>query len=151
GTDATGLAALGNQGNINNGAISVYNVGNTIAGNVVSGNTGVGILVWNTGSAGNSIENNYIGLGADGTTAVSNIDYGIYLALASSNTLVQGNVIGDDGGFGIILDAGAANPTIRGNFIGTDKTGSLGRPIANGIYTLAPNTLILGNVVSDCN
>jgi parallel beta-helix repeat protein len=150
GTDATGLAALGNQGNVNNGAISVYNGGNTIAGNVVSGNTGAGILVWNTGPVGNALEDNYIGLGADGTTAVNSIDYGIYLALDSSNTLVEGNVIGDDGGFGLILDAGAAGTTIRGNLVGTDKSGSLGRPLTLGIYTAAPNTLILDNVVSDC-
>jgi titin len=150
GTDASGLVALGNVGNINDGAITVFSGGNTITGNVVSGNTGVGILIWNAGLVGNVIENNYVGLGADGTSAVNNVDYGIYLALGSTNTLVQGNVIGDDGGFGILLDAGAANATLCGNFIGTDKTGSLGRPITNGIYTQAPNTLILVNVVSDC-
>jgi parallel beta-helix repeat protein len=160
GTDITGLQALGNQGGVNDGAITIQNGGNTVggtasgAGNVIAGNTGVGILVYNTGSAGNTIQGNLIGLGADGTTAVNNSLYGIYLALASVNTLIGGptaaarNVIGANGFFGIFLDAGAVNTTIQGNYIGTDSSGTLARSNRFGIYTLAPNTLILDNLVS---
>ena len=140
GTDALGTAAVPNAGGVNFGAVNLGSHGNTVAGNVISGNDAVGIMMYN-GTAfvptprPTAIRGNYIGVGADGTTALGNRLYGIYLALDSINVTIGGttpaarNVIAGNGGFNIVLDGvshfwrGASNATIQGNYIGTDATG----------------------------
>jgi len=159
GTDATGLLALGNVGSVNNGAITVQNDGNAVLDNLVAGNTGVGILFYNatTGLSnvlGSPIKGNTIGLGADGSTALGNGNYGIYLALNSRNVTIGGNtaadrnVISASGGFGILTDAGATGLVIQGNYVGTDATGSLARPNPAGIYLTDANTIVRNNLIS---
>ena len=82
GITATGLAALPNT----NGGVSFFNraSGNTIggaasgAGNVISGNTGLGINVTSS-SDGNTIQGNFIGLDAAGTFDLGNTGDGISL------------------------------------------------------------------------
>jgi hypothetical protein len=167
GVTASGTIALPNVGNVNYGGVNIYNQGNTIGGavpgarNVIAGNTGVGILMYNgtafiPNPAPTLIQGNYIGVGADGFTPLGNRTYGIYLALDSIKVQIggatpgTGNVISDNGGFNIVIDGvtswrGASNATIQGNYIGTDATGLL--PVgANriGIYDYGTTGLRVG-------
>jgi hypothetical protein len=159
GTDATGVAALPNVGDVNFGAINNYGEGNKIEDNVIAGNIGNGILMFNSTLHSPTplptfIRGNTIGLGADGTTPLGNL-YGIYLALDSRNVTIGGtipaarNVISGNGGFGIVLDVGAANTTIQGNYIGTDQSGLLARGnVGQGIYDYGTTGLKVGGLTS---
>jgi choice-of-anchor C domain-containing protein len=135
GTDATGLVDVGNSLNgiyIDSGATN-----NTIGGltassrNVISGNDNAGIAVDNVGTTGNLIVGNYIGIGADGTTARGNTHNGINFNTAGANTVgsvdTNGrNVIGSNAIHGIGVDS-STGVTILGNFIGLDASGVLAR------------------------
>ena len=80
--------------------------------NVVSANTNVGIYV---SASSNTIQGNYIGVGANGSTALGNGDAGIYLLGGVSNTKIggtttaAGNVIANNTGDGITLASGASS------------------------------------------
>ena len=90
GTDVTGTLALGNQ---YNGIAIEASSNNTIggtgagAGNVIAGNGQDGIEVNGTG---NAIQGNYIGVGADGSTALGNKGNGI--RFINSNNVVGGTL-----------------------------------------------------------
>src|SRR5205085_1675518 len=110
GVDVTGNTALPNGGGILLQAPG-DTVGGTAAGNVISGNSGDGILLYNATSgiaapAETLIQGNTIGLGADGTTPVGNKGYGIYLALDARNVSIGGttpaarNVIPENNNYG---------------------------------------------------
>ncbi len=98
GTNATGLAALGNRKD----GVFVNNApGNSIggttpgAGNLVSANTQVGIQLFGPGSTGNSVLNNLIGTNIQGAPVLSN-GFGIILNQAPNNT-VSGNTASSNG------------------------------------------------------
>lgn len=138
------------------------------AGNVISGHSQEGILL---GSNGNTVQGNFIGLDAGGTSAISN-GTGIYVINTFGNTIGRGdpntpgdvvaarNIIsGNDRGAGVQLAYGSTvtQPNfVRGNLIGTDVTGT--RAIGNrfGVQIgdgSAPNELGgfapgAGNVIS---
>ena len=121
GTDASGVAALANgqsgvliglgaQGNIIGGAENGE-------GNVISGNGSVGVYIYASGTASNTISGNYIGTDATGTAAVGNQQDGIYIGEptggAQNNTIGPGNVIAHNSGNGIRVDG----PDTTGNRI----------------------------------
>jgi trimeric autotransporter adhesin len=141
GTDATGNAAVGNR----NGGVSLWGAGsgNVVgggaagAGNVISGE-GIGVLV-SSGTTGGVIQGNLIGLGADGTTALSAGALGVRIDLGATGTLLgtnsdgsndagERNVIAGNGFGGVYISGvGTNNHTVSGNYIGTDVTGLLDR------------------------
>jgi parallel beta-helix repeat protein len=139
GTDSTGGVALGNAG----GGVEIMDSsGNTVGGtatgarNVISGNTGVGVLVTSDGTApasGNLIAGNFIGTDATGALALGNSSNGVQLDGASSNTvggtaLSARNIISANAGNGVLVQSsGTSNNVIAGNFIGTDVTGEVGK------------------------
>ncbi|MBZ0292620.1 MAG: CSLREA domain-containing protein, partial [Anaerolineae bacterium] len=150
GVNVTGNVALpnGGQGILISGAVNSV-IGSTDAGatNVISGNTGDGIRL--SGSNGvvsetNRIQNNYIGLGADGTTALGNGGNGINVM-----SFTQRNQIGtdpaspdpqDDIGGNII-----AYNTLAGVAIPTD--GGVGNSVMkNVIHTNGGLGIDLGNM-----
>jgi parallel beta-helix repeat protein len=115
------------------------------AGNVISGNTGSGILITGSGTNGNVVSGNYIGTDATGTLAIGNwtgvrIDKGashntIGASTSALSTSAMGNVIsGQTGVFSweragvLIQDSGTTENVVTGNRIGTsaDGTASLG-------------------------
>lgn len=129
--------------------------------NIISGN-GVGISI-NSGSNGNWILNNHIGLAPDGNAGFGN-DTGIIIRGSNSNFIGSGvdygtNVISGSVNDGILLDEGAAQNRIFGNFIGTDITGTISIGNAHGIrvHNAATNNIIGGtrreerNVISGHN
>ena len=153
GLNAAGASALGNN---NNGIMINGGGGNLVGGpgnarNFISGN-GVSGIFLNGGSAGlNVISNNFIGTDNSGEMVVSNVNDGITVSGAPSNT-ISGNVISGNGINGVYLaGAGAAGNTLTGNFIGTDVAGTqaLGNRSAGVTISGGAGDLIgAGNVIS---
>ena len=89
GTDATGMAALGNgYGGIEISDSSANTIGGTTAaaGNVISGNSDCGVTLQSS-SNNNLIEGNFIGTAADGVTALGNAAGGVWIDSSSNNTI----------------------------------------------------------------
>lgn len=162
---------VGTGGNtdVGNGqrGVRIENSNNNLIGNgtntrnIISGNDNHGVLVLN--STGNLIASNYIGIGANGTTAIGNTIHGI-IANASPTTIVGGitaayrNVIGSNGGSGVSFENVSNFSSVVGNFIGTDATGVLARAntvhgvnINNSTDCLVQGNLISGNLISGVN
>lgn len=95
--------------------------------NVISGNNGTGIAI--IGGLNDTIAGNYIGVSADGLSAIGNSSNGIYLNSAISTVIGglganDGNVISDHPFVGIIIDAASNNTIVQGNLIGTNAAGT---------------------------
>jgi uncharacterized repeat protein (TIGR01451 family) len=159
GTTPSGLSALGNGQN----GISIEGATGTLIGypgpgfgNVISGNLGPGIVL-SASATGTFIENNLIGVGADGQTLVGNASDGIQLDDAPGNQiggtqLGAGNVIGGNKGNGISTSGDSTGTVVEGNFIGTDPTGSLRLSNdENGIDLASSTNTIGGTVVGASN
>ncbi len=133
GTNSDGTAAVPNGSGV---IFEAGSTGNTIGGltatpgtgtgNVISGNTGQGVYVLDSG--GNLIEGNLIGTDLAGSTALANGIEGIVLDGSNNDTIggiVNGarNVISGNGTYNVyVFDA--SDETIEGNDVGTDVTGS---------------------------
>jgi titin len=143
GTDATGMAALGNQTvGVLMGSVNCTLGGRSAgAGNLISGNRTIGVRV--TGS-GNMVQGNFVGTDATGAAPLGNLGSGISFE-GAFNTLGgtaagAGNVISGNQGDGVDLMGSQSNNLVQGNMIGTDMTGT--RAVGNrgnGIF-LPPGT-----------
>lgn len=152
GTNAAGTAAIANgfagleiatdvspgpQGNV---------IGGTTAGsgNIASGNSQVGIGIFNADSDNNLVQGNFIGTDVAGTASVPNGIAGAEIGnppgggISGKNNLIGGttpsarNIISGNFNNGVwIRDAGTTNNLVQGNYIGTTSTG----------MTALPNTL----------
>jgi titin len=95
---------------------SANTVGGTAAGvgNVISGNTGVGVWLTGGGTAGNLVAGDDIGTQADGATPLANGSHGVCVSDGASDNTVGGtaagvgNVIAFNGGNGVLIGADAA-------------------------------------------
>lgn len=160
GTDATGLAPLGNGTVDLADAISLFgnssHSGNLIGGameaegNVIVASPDDGLGV--TGVSGTIIQNNRIGIGADGQTPLPNADDGIDLNQADGTTVLD-NTISANVENGIVADA-SEGVVVRGNHIGTDAGGTLDR--GNGLSAIllregSDGAAIGGSVASHAN
>ncbi len=159
GTTASGLSALGNgeSGLVIEGATytQVGMPGATNA-NVISGNVGPG-LVLTSSATGTTVENNEIGVGSDGQTAVSNGSDGIQID-GDSQTQIggtdpgDGNVISSNRGNGINIESSLTGVLVEGNDIGTDSTATLARGnVQNGINLECSSNTIGGTVEGAAN
>ncbi len=127
-----GLNAAGDKAIPNGGVgVGIQNAShNTIGGpnesdrNIISGNTGDGIIVQRSpdfNALENRIENNYIGVNAAATVAIGNGGTGVHLFNAEVTT-VHNNVIGGNAA-GIALAAPETyGNIITANVLGTDPT-----------------------------
>ena len=123
GVRASGVA-LGNSGS---GVMIQNTSGTTIGGtsaadsNVISNNTGHGILLNQAGATGNTILGNIIGLGPGGASAMGNSGNGISMeAGATGNTIGgtlpgAGNTIANNSGAGVYLSSPGGNVVMAGN------------------------------------
>ena len=129
--------------------------------NIISGNnshsndpslaTGVQGISLTDGSNGWLLQGNYIGVAADGVTAIPNelggmtIDYVDGLTVGGS-ALGATNLVSGNGDGGIQPD-GCSNIVIQGNYIGTDYTGNGPLPNAHkGISFVGSTDSIIGGV-----
>lgn len=158
GTNAEGTAAIPSgvpPNNAGEAGVHVQSNGNTIRGNVISGNN-VGIGIFNSFAAGNVIQGNLVGTDAAGNAALGNAQGGIVIG-SSGNTIggtraVDRNVVSGNGGDGINL-SGPSN-RVEGNYIGTNAAGTVALPNAqNGVDLInfggSPDgTVIGGNLIS---
>jgi titin len=139
GTDITGTVAIPNGGASGAGG-GIWLLGaseNTIGGsepglrNIISGNTGFGIMIQLTSAIGNTVIGNYIGVDISGTQALGNSEAGVDI-LGAKNHHIERNII--SGNLEGINIRGRQNYII-GNYIGTDASGSVAIP--NNKYGIA--------------
>jgi RHS repeat-associated protein len=147
GTDASGMNALLNNGTLTDG-VGIFGTrnattGNLIggltpgAGNVISGWTADGVQINGATASNNIVQGNFIGVAADGVTALGNAANGVDMYGANSNW-ISGNVIGNNG------TSGAAGVFL---FYATNNL-----VISNTIYSnmVSGVTMIAGpNVISE--
>jgi hypothetical protein len=171
GTNAAGTKPLGNGANgvaiSGDGTTEVATIGGDWAamGNVISGNHGSGISIDNTGHASNSITitSNYIGVSADGKSAMGNDQDGVFIN--GTRPIIgkagAGNVISANGSTNtdLLLSSGIAleNVTlvsvtdpgiyVNANSIGTNAAGTaaLGNK-GDGIYAVNGYFMVLGEL-----
>ena len=129
GTDVTGTVDLGNSGT----GVVVGGSNNTIGGttpgarNIISGNNGYGVRVWDSG---NLLQGNFIGTDVAGITALGNHGHGV-LTNQVRNVGIGGteegarNIISGNYGNGIKIEAYGRGHLVMGNYIGTDITGTV--------------------------
>jgi titin len=113
------------------------------AGNLISGNGVIGLLIIDSGTSNNQVLGNYIGTDVSGQMAISNgatadgsAGVGIYQGATDNviggTTLDAGNLISGQMGGGIEIALEDTNRNvILGNYIGTDATGT--RALGNGV------------------
>jgi hypothetical protein len=155
GTPKIELDGSGYTGSVGAGFYIEAN-GTTIRGFSIVGFDDDGIEI--TGDAGgganNTIENNYIGLHADGTVG-ANADMGVLIRSGATGNIIQNNVISGNGNHGIqIRNAGTDNNVVTGNIIGLTTNGTAAA--ANGgsgiqIYDYASNNQIGGTTAAERN
>jgi len=138
GLDASGTRAMSNSWA--GLQLSTGSQSNTVGGelaferNIISGNGNQGIFMTDSGTAGNVMQGNFIGVGPDGVTAFPNGFAGIEVYngpqfnLIGGATAGMGNVISGNDDQGVILDFGSANNLVQGNDIGLDATGTAAVP-----------------------
>jgi len=154
GTDKTGNTAIPNT----NTGVTVIGSSNSVVGNVVSGNSGVGIGI-GTGS-GTSVTGNIVGLNAAGDTVLGNGNTGIRIDNNASGVSIGGNAISGNSGAGIDVgspfgDGAGDNVIIQGNKIGTDLAGSISVDFGNakgGIAVYSTSSATIGGTsIGDSN
>jgi hypothetical protein len=124
--------------------------------NIISGNSGSGIKLKDTGTIGNVVIGNRIGTNAAGTGPLANAMDGITIETgASSNNIGinsvtgTGNLISGNLRHGILIsDAGSSANVIRGNSIGLDASGAVLGNTQSGIQVQAAST---NNVIGGTN
>ncbi len=153
GTMASGNSLLANS---NNGIDISSSNSQTIGGstyaarNVICGNTiGLNVAICAT----LNIKGNFIGLGADGSTAIGNTQQGIRIQNTTSAITIGGalkqerNVIGSNGNDGINISGTITGLTIQNNYIGFDSTGNGAVARGNtgdGIDVTNASTILIG-------
>ncbi len=150
GTDVNGLLARGNsaEGILLDANSSTVSIGDgTATGRNVIGSNGQGGIVILSGS--NTILNNYIGVGSNGSADVGNTGNGVWTQVGSVD-----NFIGDEFGGGNIISANSQNGVllsdgpnfVYGNIIGLADNGS-NRPNSTAGVTIAGSGS--GNKIGD--
>jgi Domain of unknown function (DUF4347)/Cadherin-like/Right handed beta helix region/Cadherin domain/Periplasmic copper-binding protein (NosD) len=158
GLSSSGLSSMG----LGNGVHGIYlfnasnsTIGGATAGlgNAISGNGQNGIEIRDSSST--VVQNNLVGISADGSTTVANGSSGVYVVGAGSAfTLIggssaAGNTIGGNTLSGVALDDTVSGATISSNFIGTNSAGAINLGNAGaGIYSDATNVDISSNLIA---
>lgn len=156
GTDITGGSAVpnGTDGvSIENGAQS-----NTIGGtlpatrNIISGNSGNGVSLSDSGTDANVVVGNYIGTDVTGTASLGNGGSGISVTGGFNHqigNLLSGarNIISGNRGDNVVVSGSNTSANIINNYIGTDVTGSfaINDGASDGIHVSGPAGAFIGN------
>ena len=145
GTNSAGTAAIPNDtgvalfGGANN---NIIGAASSNKGNLISGNSIIGVGFWDNGTANNKVQGNLIGTNAAGTSALPNGWSGVGIQVGASDNLIggagagEGNLLSGNGSYGVAMgNADSSNRvphhnTVLGNRIGTDIAG--GNSLING-------------------
>ncbi len=127
--------------------------------NLVSGNDGIGVFIYGSGTTSNTVSGNFIGTDASGTIGLSNSGWAnVYIQDGASFNVIggsgsgEGNVISASPESGIELsDAGTTGNVIQRNQIGTDASGT--QSLGNGSFNVrledgVSDTLVADNLIS---
>lgn len=146
GADVSGSVDLGNAGP--GVRVIGLSTGSTIGGttpaarNIVSGNGGSGIEL-SFDASGNTVAGNFIGLAADGLSALGNDDAGVLTHLANvigGTAPGSGNVISHNAGPGV--EVADDDNLVQGNLIGLDVTGSIAAGNGDaGVFFFTPGSI----------
>jgi parallel beta-helix repeat protein len=125
GTDITGTRPIANGWYgvfLSDGAQS-----NLVENNLISGNGNGGI--WASDSISNVVMGNLVGTDVNGTSAVGNNGYGLWMQNGRGNrvggmTAAEGNTISGNAGGGVWIGGNTISNTVLGNYIGTDVAGA---------------------------
>jgi titin len=127
-------------------------------GNLISGNTYVGIQIDSSGTIDNRVQGNTIGVNATGTTAVGNGEAGIMILKEAQQNIVGGDTPGtgnliSGNQVGVALVATATANLVQGNKIGSNLTGlaRLGNMTGILLTNGATNNLIGGETAGARN
>lgn len=158
GTDLSGTATIANG----NGVGIAAGAGNLIGGalaadaNLISGNTGAGVLIAGTLAAGNLVQGNVIGLNAARTAALPNGE-GVFVGGGAHNNLIGGvtpalaNLISGNSDNGVHVEGPATTANaVRGNTIGLNGAGNaaLGNNVGVALGNGAQANAVSGNIIS---
>ncbi len=110
-------------------------IGGSSAGarNVISGNKGCGVYLNGPGVTNNTFRGNYIGLGADGSTMVSNGEDGVRILDGPQNNMFGGDAVGE----GNTIVSSTGNDSSAGAGIIAYGSTSKNSFIGNSIYANA--------------
>ncbi len=159
GTDVNGTAAIPNTYGVLFDDQSSYNiVGGDSASyrNIISGNSGYGVFVYNFGTHNNIVKGNYIGTDKTGTLAVPNGN-GIVIDGGPIYNVIDKNVISGNAQEGMVIHSTWTDSnTVTRNYIGTDYTGLLSLPnVSNGVtiaegpkYNVIGGPAGMGNIIA---
>jgi hypothetical protein len=164
GTTKTGLSGLGNSAN--GLSLIAGPQSNQITGNVIAASGNYGVAFEGAGTSFNLLQGNYIGVGADGATALGNTWQGVMFdSGASSNTIGlaldgsgAGNVIACNSYDGLILyNTNTLGDSIRGNSIFSNGSPGISLVGANDLENypvlteaaVFTNTMVIAGTVSN--
>jgi uncharacterized repeat protein (TIGR01451 family) len=128
--------------------LNITSRASTVRGLVINRFSGAGIQLTTTGD--NTIEGNFIGTDATGSSDLGNGGYGVVVSDAPNNTIggiaagARNVISGNDLGGITLFGAGAIGNRILGNYIGTDATGVTALGNYFGILMGTDNTTIGG-------
>jgi uncharacterized repeat protein (TIGR01451 family) len=172
GTNAAGAASIGNQRgiHINIGSNNVIGGASAGSGNIISANGGDGITIaTNNGegqSTGNQIQGNFIGVAADGTSALGNGGSGVTITQTAANNAVggtsagAGNLIAFNGGDGVLVETAVNNPVRLNSIFGNgglginhtfDGNNNQAAPVLTAATSSAGSTTLSGTLASSPN
>ena len=141
GTDGAGTGAVPNGSGITiDDSHASIGGGFPAARNVISGNSGDGILLSN--GVASVISGNYIGVDATGTADLGNVSAGIRLNGNSRLNVIgiagSPNVISGNNAHGVVISDAASENEVRGNLIGTNAAGTaaIGNGTLNATFDL---------------
>ena len=166
GTDATGSTAIGSGTGVLIEDSSDIVVGESehtganpvLERNIISGNN-LGVYILSDGVAGglpatgNIISGNDIGIDESGTTALGNLNFGVWIDGGSGTTIGgstagAGNVISASGGVGVEIQS-SSSTLIAGNWIGTNATGTATlRNAGDGVYVNQSSSTTIGGIAT---
>ena len=156
GTDRNGVAAQPNGSGVDHrgGPVTIGGL-QPGSGNVVSGNSSTGVNISGETAGPFIIQGNFIGVTADGLSALGNGAQGIRTNSAS-DTMIGGatsaarNIISGNADDGLaIVGSSPTASFVQGNYIGTDVTGAVAIPNGvSGIRLTVAGNITIGGVTN---